>query len=147
MQPNILCRVFVLLISLNISSCSYTPSIMLFNNSDGPIELCNLAHDRTECATVRAGFAGPVWFLRGGKYFDSRFTVAKDGETNLYETSLKSPYDLVSKSFCRNLIIEECFIALQLQNDGLIFWAGRDSFPPIKDFPDQPDGFPARPAA
>jgi hypothetical protein len=127
-----------------VSSCSVVVSAQLFNDTPAIVTICDLSRTSGPCHDVSPGAAAT---FTGGLYHRWRFSISADGKAAIYAFEARVDADEYRGSLCRGRFVPDCRLALQLGPDGLVYWAGRDARPPVRDLPSQPTGFPLSPAA
>ena len=126
---------------LSLSGCSYVIDLVVFNNSDLDIEVCNLNYIERDCEIILSKEVAKISLIgsKPAKFWS--YSINK----KIYEFSFGPYPEHASKVYCNGFIQKKCDIAIQYESTGLLYWAGKTSKLPVKIFPDQPKGFPVEP--
>ncbi|MDU9414899.1 hypothetical protein [Pseudomonas sp. zfem005] len=135
----------VLAATLALSGCSFLVEMIVFNNSDARIQVCNLNYIVTICEIIEPKSSLKI-LLTGDKPAPSiTYSIKGSGEERTYRFVFEPYPAQASEIYCQEFLMKRCDIPLQYEPDGLLYWAGKDQVLPVERFPAQPPGFPVSP--
>lgn len=135
----------VLAATLALSGCSFLVDLILFNNSDARIQVCNLNQTVPTCEIIEPKSSRKI-LLTGDKPAPSiTYSIKGSGEERTYRFVFEPYPAQASEIYCQGFFMKRCDIPLQYEPDGLLYWAGKDQVLPVERFPAQPPGFPVSP--
>lgn len=143
---NAMLRLFAILAAtLALSGCSFQVEMVLFNNSDARIQVCNLNYTVPICKIIEPKSSLKI-LLTGDKLSPSIiYSIKGSGEERTYRFDFEPYPAQASEIYCQGFPMKRCDIPLQYEPDGLLYWAGKDQTLPVERFPAQPPGFPVSP--
>ncbi|BFM12667.1 hypothetical protein R50072_28200 [Simiduia litorea] len=133
----------LIILSLTLSGCSFVVDIMLFNNTDSSIEVCNINNSEHPCVPIASHEMGSVAMINSVKTDSWIYRI----NGKVYGFSFGTYPEHASEVYCKGFIQKRCAIPLQLEPSGLLYWAGKNSKLPVSNFVNQPKGFPVGPGA
>ena len=143
----------VLIISTTLPGCSFLVEMILFNNSNSSIKVCNLNHTNQNCQTIEPQSSNKILLVADRKTNAWNYSIttsskeSKESKESIYSFAFEPYPAQASNIYCRGFFMKSCDIPLQYESDGLLYWAGKNQELPIKNFPNQPPGFPVAPDA
>lgn len=145
---NHIIRIFATSVAtLTLSGCSFLVEIILYNNSDSRIEVCNLSHTNQRCQIIEPRSFNRILLVADRKIDSWEYSISQTGKTRIYNFAFEPYPAQASDIYCEGFLIEQCDIPLQYESDSLLYWAGNSQELPVVSFPDQPPGFPVAPEA
>ena len=126
-------------------SCSFIVDVVLYNNTNNKIEVCNLNLKETKCILIDSKSSAKISLIGDIPKNEWGWSIQKENEINEYWFSFGRYPEHASNKYCTGTIQKKCDIPLQLEETGLLYWAGKDAKLPISEFPKQPNGFPVTP--
>lgn len=136
-----------LIIAATLSGCSFLAEVILFNNSNSRIEVCNLNHANQNCQTIEPKSSNKVLLVADRKVNTWRYSIATPNIEGIYSFVFEPYPAQASNIYCQGFFMKKCDIPLQYESDGLLYWAGKNQELPTKSFANQPPGFPVAPDA
>ena len=133
----------ILIVGLSLSGCSFLVELALFNNSGQDISVCNLNHSNKPCQTISNNAIGLVTLISNKAASNWSYSI----NDRVYNFNFGSYPEHVSNIYCSGFVQKRCAISIQYQNNGLLYWAGKNQELPVDNFPNQPEGFPVEPNA
>jgi len=125
---------------VSLSGCSRLVTLVVLNNSGSPVEACNLNSASAPCARIPPGGAGEVLLVGDQAAPSWRLRITASGSESIYEFNLSS--DPQVPVYCERKRPRGCWVSLQLESDGLLYWAGEVRDEAIDSLPPQPSRFP-----
>ena len=148
---NVMCKrmikiVAILIVLLPTQGCSFLVDLALFNNSENTIEVCNLNLETPSCQIIKAKELGKVSLVSDKASELWRYEIKVEEKSYTYEFKF-GPYPAhASDVYCKGIIQKRCDIAVQFEKNGFVYWGGKSLELPVKEFPNQPEGFPVEPS-
>jgi hypothetical protein len=137
--------IIILLLLFSAQSCSFIVDVVLYNNSNSKIKVCNLNLKETKCVLVSAKSMVNIPLIGDIQKNEWGWIIQKESEVHEYWFSFEVHPEHSSNKYCTGVIQKKCDIPLQLEEDGSLYWAGKDTELPTREFPKQPHGFPINP--
>ena len=136
----IFCLVFIL------TNCSYVPYLVLYNNSDEKITVCEINKEQAKCTEIVPKTYEKISLSSSSLDELDSYKIQTATRTFSYNFAfiLGNPSE-ISSQYCDGLIWKRCNIAAQYESSGKIYHVGRDNLFPIKNLLDQPLNFPISP--
>ena len=128
-----------------LSGCSFLVSMVLFNNSDSTITVCNLNHTNIACQSIKPDTFEKVLLVSDKQSYAWRYSIDNGGETKKYSFVLGAYPEHASNVYCKGILQKKCDYAIQYEQNGKLYWAGKDNELPVDIFPEQPMNFPVAP--
>ena len=128
----------IIAIAVILQSCSTTVVGVVYNNTGEEIEICKVGIT-TDCQKIRNSKIGRITMLAG------KYVISTESSIYSYEFKFKEHWTFYnSTQYCRRLffVSKACDIAVQVEPDGNIYWAGKNHSLPLNEIPAQPIGFP-----
>jgi hypothetical protein len=117
----------------------------LYNNTNNKIEVCNLNLKETKCILIDSKSSAKIPLIGDIPKDRWNWSIQREKGINEYWFSFGRYSEYASNKYCTGTIQKKCDIPLQLEENGLLHWAGKDAKLPINEFPKQPNGFPVKP--
>jgi hypothetical protein len=137
----------IFIATLSLSGCSFLVEVILFNNSDSSIEICNLNHTNQRCQIIEPKSSNKVLLVADKKANAWSYGITKLNETKVYSFAFEPYPAQASNIYCQGFFMKKCDIPLQYEPNGFLYWAGKNQELPTIIFPNQPPGFPVAPDA
>jgi len=138
-------RMSIFLLIMSIQGCSFLVDMAFYNNSDHPIEICNLNLTTPKCQTIQAKTLAKITLV-GNKKMDAwNFSISSGKAKKMYTFKFGQYPEHASEIYCDGVFQEICDIPIQYEQNGWLYWGGKDKELPVREFPKQPKGFPAKP--
>lgn len=137
--------IILTLLLVSTQSCSFVVDAVLYNNSKSKIEVCNLNLKETKCVQVNAKSMINIPLIGDIPKDEWGWSIQKESEIQEYWFSFAQYPEHASNKYCTGAIQKKCDIPLQFEEDGLLYWAGKNTKLPTSEFPKQPNGFPINP--
>lgn len=117
----------ILLSALLLQACSYTANIVLFNNADSDLVLCN-RELQDDCVAIASREVGRIDMISNNP--DTfRYSITSGSFSGKYTLILSTDIDYISKVYCLKTNASFCDIAVQFNADNKcylrfpkIFW-------------------------
>ena len=118
-------------------------SFALYNNTNQPVEICNLNPAEPTCQLAESQTLARVLMVGDRSEQAWHFRISTDGRTALYHL----PGSLLDEAIrCSgHLWWRRCEVPAQLDSNGEVRWTGTVDGLPLNHFPNQPAGFPIEP--
>jgi len=144
-EMKIIRLIVISLLLVSIQSCSFVVDAILYNNSKSKIEVCNLNLKEPKCILLGAKSMTNIPLVGDIPKNEWGWSIKNDSIEQEYWFSFAQYPEHASNKYCSGVIQKKCDIPLQFEEDGLLYWAGKDTKLPINKFPKQPYGFPIHP--
>lgn len=133
----------IILICLMFGGCSFVVELIVFNNTDASIEICNIYNSDRPCVEIASRDVGTVPMINDKKSDSWAYMIDK----KIYRFEFGTYPEHASEVYCKGIIQKRCAIPLQFESSGLLYWAGKTSKLPVSNHVNQPRGFPVEPGA
>ncbi len=147
MRKNKIRVLLILTISGLLQGCSFLVDLAFFNNSNDRIEVCNLNLKAPQCQSIESKSMSKVLLVADMPSNAWRFSISRSSGKGIYDFSFGPYPEHASEVYCVGFIQKRCDIPVQYEEDGLIYWGGKEVRLPVEKFPNQPKGFPVGPNA
>jgi len=136
----------ILLLFVSLQGCIVLVDLAFYNNTDKKIEVCNLNLKEPACQTILAKSLVKVPLV-GDIRLDAWYLTIKSKKSSLlYKIKFPGQYpELASNIYCQGIFNNRCDIPAQYEENELLYWGGKSQELPVKEFPEQPKGFPVKP--
>lgn len=135
----------LLAVYILLQGCSSMTNMALYNNSDQPIQVCNLNVSNTPCVTVDPQSMEKIALKSERDSGMVAYSISQQGYTGIYELQGGTMPEYTSSVYCSKLYPRYCDIPVQYEQDSVLYWGGRENRLPYSEIPWQPIGFPVAP--
>ena len=133
--------IWLVLLFLSLQGCSFAVNLAFFNNTEATIEICNLNKTEHNCYKVGSNTLIKIPLIASVQLGKWKYSI------NQKEYNFKFGVypEHASNFYCSGFIQKRCDVPVQFESNGLLYWAGKESQLPVKNFGMQPLGFPVKP--
>ena len=125
----------------SLQGCSFVVNLAFFNNTDFPLEICNLHKTKPNCYSVDSKVLITIPLIANVQSDTWKYSI----NNKVYSFLLGEYPKYSSDVYCTGFFWKRCDIAVQFQPNELLYWAGKSMALPVKSFALQPNGFPVKP--
>ena len=135
------------LLATSLQGCSFLVDLAFFNNTDTPVEVCNLNLTTPKCQTVQAKSLEKITLVADKQVFAWTYSISQGSKKGVYEFEFGQYPEHASEVYCHGLFMRVCDIPVQYEKNGMLYWGGKNNELPVQVYPEQPEGFPVKPSA